>query len=559
MKKNRQESRNRNESESRRKDGMKNRMKDSRKKGSRKKGKKGSLEAKGLKEKGLKESRSEESRLAQGSLGGVRRETGDSAETEIRTENAPGCRTELLPEDFREKMRKLLGKEYEAYLESFEKPCHNGLRVNTMKLSEEDWNRLSPFQTEPVPWIENGFYYNASDEGSGRPSRHPYYYAGLYYLQEPSAMTPANLLPVKPGDRVLDICAAPGGKSTELGARLGGAGLLFSNDISNSRAKALLKNLEMAGIPNICVSSEAPEKLSEFLPEFFDCILVDAPCSGEGMFRREPDMIKSYRERGPEDYVPIQRAIMEEAVKMLRPGGYLLYSTCTFDREENEGTIRYILDRHPDMSLCSLPHRHGFAEGIGMPECVRLFPHRIEGEGHFVALLQRAGSGERPRRKDRTAQSGTSLKLPDEAMAFLSCLNLRRGGTDGLPGQVEEKNGKLYCLPPDFQDMKGAGKGIRFLRTGLLLGELKRGRFEPSQALAMALRKEEYPFTADFQAEDERVIRYLKGETVALREEEASWPDGSWVLVCTDGFPLGWAKKAGLNLKNKYYPGWRWQ
>ncbi|CCY81748.1 nOL1/NOP2/sun family [Clostridium sp. CAG:149] len=192
-------------------------------------------------------------------------------------------------------------------------------------------------------------------------------------------MTPANLLPVKPGDRVLDICAAPGGKSTELGARLRGEGLLFSNDISNSRAKALLKNLEMAGIPNICVSSEAPEKLSEFLPEFFDCILVDAPCSGEGMFRREPDMIKSYRERGPEDYVPIQRAIMEEAVKMLRPGGYLLYSTCTFDREENEGTIRYILDRHPDMSLCSLPHRFGFAEGIGMPECVRLFPHRIEG------------------------------------------------------------------------------------------------------------------------------------------------------------------------------------
>ena len=244
---------------------------------------------------------------------------------------------------------------------------------------------------------------------------------------------------------------------------------------------------------------------------------------------------------------------------MLRPGGYLLYSTCTFDREENEGTIRYILDRHPDMSLCSLPHRFGFAEGIGMPECVRLFPHRIEGEGHFAALLRRAGSGERPRRNGRTAQSGASLKLPDEALAFLSCLNLRRGDTEGLPGQVEEKNGKLYCLPPDFQDMKGAGKGIRFLRTGLLLGELKRGRFEPSQALAMALRKEEYPFTADFQAEDERVIRYLKGETVALREEEASWPDGSWVLVCTDGFPLGWAKKAGLNLKNKYYPGWRWQ
>ena len=519
---------------------MKNGMKDSSKRGKKRK--------------------TEADRLEAGSPGGSRPGSRDSAEKETWTENGPGCRADLLPESFREKMRELLGEEFEAYLESFEKPCHNGLRVNTLKISAEDWNRLSPFQTEPVPWIENGFYCRASGEGSGRPSRHPYYYAGLYYLQEPSAMTPANLLPVKPGDRVLDICAAPGGKSTELGARLRGEGLLFSNDISNSRAKALLKNLEMAGIPNICVASEAPEKLSELLPEFFDCILVDAPCSGEGMFRREPDMIKSYRERGPEDYVPIQRAVMEEAVKMLRPGGYLLYSTCTFDREENEGTVRYILDRCPDMSLCRLPHGHGFAEGAGMPECVRLFPHRIDGEGHFVALLQRAGAGERQiREKDRTVQSWAPQALPDEALAFLNCLNLKRGDAEGLPGRVEEKNGKLYLLPPDFQDMKGAGRRIRFLRTGLLLGELKRGRFEPSQALAMALRKEEYPYTADFQAEDERVIRYLKGETVALREEEAFWPDGSWILVCTDGFPLGWAKRAGLNLKNKYYPGWRWQ
>lgn len=369
-----------------------------------------------------------------------------------------------LPADFKEKMKLLLGDEYEAYVKSFEEPCHNGLRINRLKIDKETWKQIAPFSIKPVPWIENGFYYASDDEASEaeiRPSKHPWYYAGLYYLQEPSAMTPASLLPVVPGDRVLDLCAAPGGKSTELGAKLQGKGLLFSNDISNSRAKALLKNLEMAGISNFCVSSETPEKLSGLLLEFFDKILVDAPCSGEGMFRRDPDMIKSYEKQGPSDYVPIQRSIVSEAVNMLKPGGLLLYSTCTFDEEENEGTIRYLLERFPDMKLLELPQGEGFSRGIGLPQCVRLFPHRIQGEGHFIALLQKdpKAAAEAPKedagsRSDDSA--GKAGKIPSsleqlagsEAAAFLSAVSRE------FPlSQLFEKTAVSTCCPRRLQSL----------------------------------------------------------------------------------------------------------
>ena len=200
-------------------------------------------------------------------------------------------------------------------------------------------------------------------------------------------MAPASTLPISPGDRVLDLCAAPGGKSTELGAKLKGQGILISNDVSNSRAKALLKNLELAGISNFCVTSETPEKLSQYFPEFFDKILVDAPCSGEGMFRKERDMVKDWMERGPSHYAKIQKEIMSEAVKMLKPGGYLMYSTCTFSMDEDEGTVRYILEKFPDMGLLSLPKFEGASGGIGLSGCLRLFPHKLKGEGHFIALM----------------------------------------------------------------------------------------------------------------------------------------------------------------------------
>lgn len=487
-----------------------------------------------------------------------------------------------LPEEFLNKMKELLGESYEEYTASFSEAPHYGLRVNRLKLDADLFRRMVSWTLRPVPWIENGFYY---EESEVRPSRHPYYAAGLYYLQEPSAMTPANLLPVTPGDCVLDLCAAPGGKSTELAAKLQGTGLLFSNDISNSRAKALLKNLELAGAANICVASETPEKLARSLEGFFDKILVDAPCSGEGMFRRDPDMVKSYREKGPDYYCELQKEIARQAVRMLKPGGMMVYSTCTFDEREDEGVIRYLLAEFPELTLVPLEQKDGFEPGIGLSECVRLFPHQIRGEGHFIALMQKwngsmsesnkisgnPGGADNVRKTEQKAEDTGALpgktfkpsKALQPVLEFLGSLH-----KEFAPERLYQKNENVYYLP---EPIAAAGKetscgrgrnllqSIRYLRTGLLLGEIKNGRFEPSQALAMSLKKEEAQNVLNLDSGDERVLRYLKGETVALTEEEQGSKHSGFVLVCTDGFPLGWAKRAGGNLKNKYYPGWRWQ
>ena len=456
-----------------------------------------------------------------------------------------------LSEEYLNRMRDLLGEEeFSAYLKSFDEERLYGLRVNTAKVTPEAFPELVSWDLKPVPWIPNGFYY----EGTERPAKDPYYYAGLYYLQEPSAMTPAMLLPVEPGDRVLDLCGAPGGKSTELGVRLAGKGVLISNDISNSRAKALLKNLELWGISNICVTSETPDKLADVFGPWFDKILIDAPCSGEGMFRKDDDMVKSYEERGPEYYSEIQKEITDQAVRMLAPGGLLLYSTCTVSRCEDEEIICHILENHQEMELIRLPLFEGASGGIGLDGCIRLFPHKIKGEGHFISLLRKNGGGaERTaagsRERSRTEPQGKKAPaLPTELTDFFALMNREFDGS-----RIMIKNDSVYYLPENFVP----AKELRYLRTGLLLGELKNKRFEPGQALAMTLHAEDFRQTISWKKEDDRVIRYLKGETISLTPEEG--PVKGWCLVCVDGYPLGFAKGTGMALKNKYYPGWRWQ
>ena len=410
-----------------------------------------------------------------------------------------------LSEEYLNRMRDLLGEEeFSAYLKSFDEERLYGLRVNTAKVTPEAFPELVSWDLKPVPWIPNGFYY----EGTERPAKDPYYYAGLYYLQEPSAMTPAMLLPVEPGDRVLDLCGAPGGKSTELGVKLAGKGVLISNDISNSRAKALLKNLELWGISNICVTSETPDKLADVFGPWFDKILIDAPCSGEGMFRKDDDMVKSYEERGPEYYSEIQKEITDQAVRMLAPGGLLLYSTCTFSRCEDEEIICHILENHQEMELIRLPLFEGASGGIGLDGCIRLFPHKIKGEGHFISLLRKNGGGaERTaagsRERSRTEPQGKKAPaLPTELTDFLALINREFDGS-----RIMIKNDSVYYLPENFVP----AKELRYLRTGLLLGELKNKRFEPGQALAMTLHAEDFRQTISWKKEDDRVIRYLKG------------------------------------------------
>ena len=460
-----------------------------------------------------------------------------------------------LPETYLQSLKDIPGMEIQSYLDSFEFENQHGLRLNNLKLSQEQWEKLCKFKTEKVPWIENGYYYE-----DAAPARHPHYYAGLYYLQEPSAMTPANRLPVEPGDFVLDLCAAPGGKATELGARLQGSGFLLANDISNSRARALLKNLEMAGISNIFVTSETPEKLKGYYSGFFDKILVDAPCSGEGMFRREPGMVKHWEEQGPAYYSKIQTDIVECAYEMLRPGGMMLYSTCTFSPEEDEKIVLGLMQKHPDLDTVPIKAYEGFTSGgLGLKDAVRIYPWKMKGEGHFLCLLRKKeGEGSAHRKELFESAEKSYVKLPEAARGFLE----KAGYGPLKKGSYHIIGDQIYHLAPGMECFKG----LRYLRTGLLLGSMKKNRFEPSQALAMALSSGVFPSVIDLSSQDPRTIRYLKGETIFLTEEETHLnnktkkEDGisGWVLVCTDGYPIGWAKEANGILKNKYNAGWRW-
>lgn len=443
-----------------------------------------------------------------------------------------------LPIQYTKKMKELLGDDYPKYLGSFAESRYFGLRTNTLKLQPESLQDKKVFSLSPVPWCKEGFYYVEGE----RPAKHPYYHAGLYYLQEPSAMSPGAILPIEPGDRVLDICAAPGGKSTQLGVRLQGEGLLVANDISAGRAKALLKNIELFGIRNSVVMSEAPSKLEERFQDYFDKILIDAPCSGEGMFRKEPDMVKSWDEGMLSFCQNEQAKILESCANMLGPGGMMLYSTCTFAIEENEKSIGDFLESHPEFSLVTIEKEHGFADGVnGLSQCARLYPHKIKGEGHFLALMQKQGERQEVALAGEVGEGEKDL-APFYDFAKVT-LQTKFVGTYKIFGD------SLYLLPKEMPSMKG----LRVLRTGWQLGTIKKGRFEPSQAFAMGLSKGDVTNVTDFSLQDDRVIRYLKGETV---EEDGK--DG-WTLVCVDGYPLGWAKRQAGRLKNKYAVGWKWE
>lgn len=450
-----------------------------------------------------------------------------------------------LPEKYTEAMKELLGSEYDAYLESFQENRLFGLRVNNLKISTEDFLKISPFALTPIPWIENGFFYKEEE----KPAKHPYYYAGLYYLQEPSAMTPANLLPVEEGDRILDMCAAPGGKSTELLSKLNHTGLLISNDISASRAKALLKNIELFGAENVVVTNEDPAKLQSLYPEYFDKILIDAPCSGEGMFRKDNKLIKAWEKNGPEFYGAIQREIILKGADMLKPGGVMMYSTCTFSKYEDEGTIQYLLENRPEMSVIPASDYEGFSHGFdGLSDCIRIFPHKMPGEGHFLALLKKSENADEI---DYRPDEYKKEKLAEELLEFLSMIKRPLN-----QNRIQMAQERAYLMPEGFHD----SRGLRKLRAGLLLGEVKKNRFEPSQALAMALKMEEFSQVIQLSAEDVNVIKYLKGETLELSELGAQPHAGNgWNLVCVDGYPLGFGKLNQGTLKNKYHAGWRWQ
>lgn len=438
----------------------------------------------------------------------------------------------MLPNDFAQRIQALLGEEYSPFLASYEYPRNTGLRLNPLKSKP----LALPFCTDKIPWEENGFYLT---EGS-RPGLHPYHDAGLYYLQEPSAMAPARLLAPQPGERVLDLCAAPGGKSTQLAAMLQGEGLLVCNEIHPKRARILSSNIERMGVENALVLNEHPAKLAQRFGGYFDRILVDAPCSGEGMFRKEEAAVSDWSPETVRMCAARQKEILSSAAQMLKSGGRLVYSTCTFSPEENEGVISEFLKDHEDFSIekVSAPwFDRGRPEWTdcpaeGLEHSFRLWPHKLKGEGHFAAVLKRNGG-------TATEQPLASAKpMPHEIRQFMEENHV------SLTGGVIAFGSTYFLVPQGLPDLKG----LKVLRAGLELGEVRNGRFLPAHALALWLR--EFPHKADFPAHSPEIAAYLRGETLFSEKR-------GWILVTVDGIGLGWAKGADGILKNHYPKGLR--
>ena len=461
-----------------------------------------------------------------------------------------------LPKSYVDAMKELLEEDYDAYIKSLDEKPYVGIRTNLLKLTKEKLKEILDRDFKEIPWVKEGFYFEEEKGVLTTPSlsniekiksisKNPYYFAGLYYIQEPSAMTPAMVAGIKPGDKVLDLCAAPGGKSTQAASYLQGEGLLVSNDFSASRVKALQKNIEVSGIDNVLITNEDPKNLSKVYIEYFDKIIVDAPCSGEGMFRRDSAVFRAYLGRGPEFFTGLQVSILNEAAKMLKPGGTLVYSTCTYSKVEDEGSLSEFLENHPDFKIDKINADFGFEESKILPGTIRLFPHKIKGEGHFVARLKKDERAlEKDENKTKDKKKRKSLKLPEELLEFLG--KIKR---DWDYERIFINKDYAYYLPKDAL----IDKSLHYIRTGLLLGEIKKNRFEPFQALAMNIKFNEWENPLNLSATDERVIKYLKGETIEADDEYMGIR-----LVCVDGFSLGFVKQNKKSCKNKYYQGWRW-
>ena len=428
----------------------------------------------------------------------------------------------MLPQAFLERMRLQLGEEYEEFLRSLERPRAVALRFNPLKGAEPPL----PFVTENVPWEPRGYYYDPDS----RPGLHVYHEAGVYYLQEASAMSAVALLDPRPGERVCDLCAAPGGKTTQIAGRMMGEGFLLCNEYSPKRAKILSRNIERMGVANALVTNETVERLAGRLPDFFDRVLVDAPCSGEGMFRKEEAAVTDWSQETVEMCARRQGEILDQAAKLVRPGGRLVYSTCTFAPEENEQAVAAFLSRHPEFQPEAVSAPWFTPAGEGM---FRLWPHKLLGEGHFAAVLRRAeGEGGEP-------DFGSGEKLPREWTAFAKELGIRLPeGKAVLFGQT------LYWAPEEMPDIRK----LKVLRPGLELGEVKKDRFEPAHALALWLRS--CGCEQSYDPEGAEMRAYLHGDVV---------PSGKkgWCLVKAGDYSIGWGKGDGRVLKNHYPKGLR--
>ena len=445
-----------------------------------------------------------------------------------------------LPVRFVERMKSLLGNEYDEFAKCLDSSEYKALRLNMRKMGELTVSKL-PFNTEAHPFIKNGFYYDEKDE----PGRSPYHMAGLYYIQEPSAMAPAFYLDAAPHEKVLDLCAAPGGKTTQIAEMMENTGLLVSNEINKERARILSENIERMGLKNTVCTNMDPAALSEKFTEYFDKICVDAPCSGEGMFRKNDEAITNWSEDNVKMCALRQAEILDEADKMLKPGGRMVYSTCTFSKEENEDNIEAFIERHKEYKVEKVTYYPGLSKGLApIDDAIRLFPHKFKGEGHFVAVLKKIGEEgiENKALKPIKGINEKDLKAYREFEdKYLSVK---------LSGEFFRMGDTLYLAPEYMPDLKK----LYVLRSGLILGEIKKDRFEPDHAFAMyllpSMMKEEY--VTVIKEDSDVAIKYLHGETI---EDEKSAK--GYHLITIDGISAGWGKSDGRIIKNHYPKGLR--
>lgn len=447
----------------------------------------------------------------------------------------------MLPIKFLERMEKMLGSQYRAFLESYDKEEYKALRFNPLKGKQETFFSDNPFQLNSVPWEENGYYYDEED----RPGKHPYHEAGVYYIQEPSAMAPVHFLNPKPDEVILDLCAAPGGKSTQIGSKMAAKGLLVTNEIHPQRAKILSENIERMGIANAIVLNETPMRLAERFPQFFDKILVDAPCSGEGMFRKNDEAQQEWSPENVQLCASRQDEILDCAANMLKAGGTIVFSTCTFAEEENEGSIRRFLERHSDFTVQNVL----IFEGMKQNEWgIRLWPHKIRGEGHFLSVLKKEGILDKNLGNPEKVQTGQSIKKYPEFFEFCKEYGLDKSEKiDFVNGSYITFGEQLYLLPKEVPKLEK----LKVLRPGLHVATLKKGRIEPAHALSHVLGYDDFKQVISLERDSMEVRQYLNGQTLNVEGNKG------WNLVCVDSYGLGFGKVSGGILKNHYPKGLR--
>lgn len=461
-----------------------------------------------------------------------------------------------LPQDFMIRMQDMLGEAYPAFLRSYEEEKVQALRVNTLKGTREDCLKKAPFvNLNVVPWEENGFYFNNKDNNIAL-GKYPFHEAGVYYIQEPSAMAPAAYLEAQPNEYVLDLCAAPGGKTTQIASYMKNEGLLVCNEIHPTRAKILSENVERMGICNALVTNETPQHLTEIFGTYFNRILVDAPCSGEGMFRKNEEACSAWSLENIQLCADRQDEILDCADRMLCPGGRLVYSTCTFAPAENEGSIARFLKRHSEYQILEARKYDGMASGVplwahsnieALRQTIRLYPHLICGEGHYVAVLQKQGEVQNGYQNFPAIglQKGIPIKEAKEFLQFQQ-ETLQIDLTIEAQECLLKFGDQLYRMPQKMPSIKG----LKVLRAGLHLGTLKKNRFEPSHALALALKKSDVQRTMELGTV-EAARAYLGGMTLNYSGEKG------WHLITFQGYSIGWGKLAGQTMKNHYPKGLR--